>query len=196
MGKQIHLKKVERLFEQSPVADFNSVVRLVGNKGYTKLLISNLLKQKKIQKVGKGVYTKYDERTLAVFAFKPAYLGLQSALSYHGLWEQETVPIILTIRKVRRGVRRIMGGNVVVRTIDPKYFFGFEFVKEGEFYLPYSDVEKTVIDLVVFGISMDDALLRVVRKKVNLVKLHEYLKRYSLVLRVRVEKVLGVRERK
>src|SRR3989344_9138445 len=100
MGKQIHLEKIERLFEKSPVVDFKSIERIIGKNNYAKLLVSNLLKKNKIKKVGKGFYTKYDESSLSVFAFKPAYLGLQSALSFYGLWEQETIPVILTTKKL------------------------------------------------------------------------------------------------
>src|SRR3989344_6885864 len=115
MGKQIYLNKVEELFDKSPVVDFKSIERIVGkskNSSYAKLLLFNLIKNKTIKKIGTGIYTKHNELSLAVFSFKPAYLGLQTALSYHGVWEQETIPIIITIKKVRRGLRGFMGGNV------------------------------------------------------------------------------------
>ena len=92
MGKQIYLKKVSELFEKSPIVDFKSIERIVGKKSkknnYAKLLISNLIKSGKIKKIGKGTYTNLDDVSLAVFYFKPAYIGLQSALSYYGFWEQ------------------------------------------------------------------------------------------------------------
>ncbi|MEK6817145.1 MAG: hypothetical protein AABY09_06010 [Nanoarchaeota archaeon] len=196
MGKQIHLRKVEELFEISPVVDFRSIEMVVkanrrgGN--YAKLLISNLIKQGKIRKVGKGFYTRHDDNSLAVFAFKPAYLGLQSALSFHGLWEQETIPVILTAKKVRRGIRVILGANVLVRNIGRKYFFGFDFLKDGDFYLPYSDLEKTFIDMVVFSMDIGKDVLRRIKKKINKGKLAGYLKRYPENIRARAEKELGM----
>ncbi|MDO8460620.1 MAG: hypothetical protein Q7S74_05900 [Nanoarchaeota archaeon] len=193
MGKQIHLEKIESLFEKSPVVDFKSIERIVGKtkKGsYAKLLVYNLLKKKKIKKIGKGFYTKHDEISLAVFSFKPAYLGLQSALSHHGIWEQETVPVIITIRKVRRGVRSLIGRNVMIRNIDQKYFFGFEHVIEGSFYLPYSDLEKTFIDMIVFNQKFDKETLKNIQKKINKLKLQNYLKKYPLKIRQRVIKLV------
>src|SRR3989338_2148832 len=147
MGKLKH-KGIRELFDKSPVVDFASVNRAV--KGYSKQLIRNLVLQGKAKKLAKGCYTKYDEPSLAVFCFKPAYLGLQDAMSHHELWEQETIPVIITARKVRSGIRQVMGGNVLVRRVFPEYLFGYEPVKEGEFFLPYSDVEKTLIDMVYF----------------------------------------------
>src|SRR3989338_3028184 len=91
MGKQIYLDKIEAIFDKSPLVDFKSLERVIGkakNSNYAKLLVHNLVKKGKIKKIGKGVYTKHNEISLAVFSFKPAYLGLQSALSHYKIWEQ------------------------------------------------------------------------------------------------------------
>lgn len=182
MGKQIHLSKIEKMFEKSPVVDFKSIERVVGtkkNSNYAKLLVSNLIKKGRIKKVGKGRYTKYSESSLAVFVFTPAYLGLQSSLSFHNLWEQETIPVILTTKQVRTGIRKIMDSNILIRKIDRKFFFGFEYVKEGNFYFPYSDIEKTFIDMIIFNQKIDEDVLRQLKKKLNKKRLAEYLKKYS-----------------
>lgn len=193
MGKQIHLENIENLFEKSPVVDFRSIERIVGktkNSSYAKLLVHNLLKKGKIKKIGKGVYTKHDEVSLAVFSFKPAYLGLQSALSYHKIWEQETIPIIITTKRIRRGVRSLMGRNVILRNMAKKYFFGFDYIIEGNFYLPYSDVEKTFIDMVVFNQKIDEKALKNIQKKINKSRLKTYLKKYPIKIRQRVIKLV------
>jgi len=189
MGKQIYLNKVEELFEKSPVVDFKSIERIVGkskNSNYAKLLVSNLLKKLKIKKIGKGVYTRYNEISLAVFSFKPAYLGLQSALSHYGIWEQETIPVIITTKKVRRGIRCLMDSNILIRNIDKNHFFGIEYLREGNFYLPYSDLEKTFIDMVVFNQKIDSGVLKKIKSKIDKQKLLRYLKRYSLKVKNRV----------
>ncbi|MEK6917642.1 MAG: hypothetical protein AABW51_01725 [Nanoarchaeota archaeon] len=192
MGKQIHLEKIEALFEKSPILDFKSLERIIGkskNSNYAKLLVYNLLKKGKIKKIGKGVYTKHNEISLAVFSFKPAYLGLQSALSHYGIWEQETIPVIITTKKVRRGVRSLMGRNILLRNINKKYFFGSDYIEEGNFYLPYSDLEKTFIDMVVFHQKMDKKTLNTIKKKIDKQKLLNYLKKYPLKIRERVMKL-------
>ncbi len=188
MGKQIHLTKVLKLLEKSPVVDFKSIVRIVGKESYAKLLVSNLLKKNVLKKIGKGMYTIHEESSLSVFVYTPSYLGLQSALSYHGLWEQETIPIVLTTRKVRRGVRMVLGSNIMVRNIDTRFFFGFEYVLDGKFYVPYSDIEKTAIDMVVFKVKMDAVLCKVIRKRIDKVKFETYLNRYPRKLQELVKK--------
>lgn len=192
MGKQIHLEKIEQLFEKSPLVTFSSIERIIQDKknrsNYAKLLVSNLLKKGKIKRISKGIYTKHNENTLAVLAFNPAYLGLQSSLSHYGIWKQETIPIILTTKKVRRGIRNIFGTNVLIRNINKKYFFGFEFVKEGNFYLPYSNLEKTLIDLIIFNQNIDTKNLNKIKRLINKKKLNNYLKRYPKKIKNRVEK--------
>jgi predicted transcriptional regulator of viral defense system len=184
MGKQKYMKKVIELFEKSPVVDFGSVSRITRSKQYTKQLIRNLISQEKIKRVTKGYYTLHDDPSIAVFCFKPAYLGLQDALSFHNLSEQETIPIIITSSKVRQGIRRIMGANVLLRRISSKYLFGFEYVNQGNLYLPYSDIEKTFIDMVYFGERIET------KAKLNKEKLRTYLKKYSKRFRDRFNHLL------
>jgi predicted transcriptional regulator of viral defense system len=182
MGKRKY-EKIEELFSKSPVVDFNSVERIVkdnkGKNGYAKLIISNLIKQGKIYRLTKGFYTKENDPSLSVFCFKPAYLGLQSAMSLHRIWEQETIPIVLTTTKTRIGIRNINGANVYIRRIDKNHFFGYETLQDAGYYLPYSDVEKTFIDMCVFRQKITGETLEEFRKRINRVKLEEYLKDYS-----------------
>ena len=193
MGKIKHLDKIEALFEKSPVINFRSIERVTGkgkNSSYAKLLIRNLIKKGKIIQLKKGWYSKHHEIGLAVFCFKQAYLGLQSALSYHGLWEQETMPVILTSARVRIGVRNVAGKNVYVRRISKKYCFGFEYNEDGSFYLPYSTVEKTLIDMAVYRLKITKEVLIKTREIINKSKLKEYLKPYPNKIKKHVMQLL------
>ncbi len=187
MGKEKYLKDIEALFNKSSVVSYSSIERIIKNKKnvkqYVKTLIHNMLKKKKIKRLTKGFYTKIDDNSLAVFCFKPAYLGLQDALSYHNLWEQETIPVIITTRKVRPGIRKILGKNVLIRRIEKKYFFGAEYAKQNNVAIPYSDVEKTFIDMIYFKERIDKLVLNNLRKRINNKKLNSYLKAYKQKIR-------------
>ncbi|MFH1592449.1 MAG: hypothetical protein ABIB47_03730 [Candidatus Woesearchaeota archaeon] len=195
MGKQKYLSDIKNLFKKSPVVSFKSIERIIKNKKrvkqYTKQLIRNLISKNKIKKLAKGYYTSHDEVSFSVFCFKPAYFGLQDALSIYELWEQETIPIIITTRKVRQGIRKILKVNVLIRRITPKYLFGFDYYKDGDFYFPYSDVEKTFIDMVYFKQPLDEEVIKNFRKKINVKKLGAYLKKYPKKFRNRVLLKLG-----
>jgi len=199
MGKHKHIDAINLLFEKSPVVDFRTIERIVESKGkngraksgYAKLLVTNLLRQGKIKKLAKGCYTKHDDNSLAVFCFKSAYLGLQSALSAHNLWEQETIPIIITAKKVRSGMRQVMSGNVLVRRTGNERIFGYELIQEGAFYLPYSDIEKTLIDMVSFKQRIDPKTLKRINRRIDPRKLKDYLGKYPRRIR---DKVMTLRE--
>lgn len=181
MGKQIYQEQVAELFRKSPVVDYKSIGRIVKSRSnseqYAKQLIRNLVLSKKIKRLAKGDYTVYNDTSLAVFCFK-GYLGLQDALSIYNLWEQETIPVIITAKKVRQGIRKIMGSNVLIRRLDKKYLFGFDYIKHENFYLPYSDIEKTFIDLIYFRQKINQETLENIKGKINRVKLEKYLKVY------------------
>ncbi|MBI3032513.1 hypothetical protein HYY69_03495 [Candidatus Woesearchaeota archaeon] len=196
MGKQYYQKQVEALFKKTPVVSFKSIEMIIRartkNKTlYAKQLIRNLLLADKIKTIAKGYYSLYDDPNLLAFCYKPSYLGLQDALSFHNLWEQETIPIIITYQRVRQGIRKVQDINVLVRRLDKKYFFGIEYHQVGDFYFPYSDIEKTFIDMVYFKQKTSKDLLHEFKKRLDSKKVKRYLKQYPHLLRLQVLKLLS-----
>ena len=190
MGKQKYQQQIEQLFSKSPVVNFQSIAKIVSSheqkKQYTKQLVRNLLLKEKIKVLTKGYYTKHNEISFAVFCFQPAYIGLQDALSFHELWEQETIPIIITARKIRTGIRTVQGQNILIHRIDPKYYFGIEHTLQEDAALPYSDLEKTFIDMAYFHQILSREVIAEIKKKIDMKKLKVYLKRYPQMIREQV----------
>ena len=190
MGKDKYMKDIENLFKKSPLVTYDSIERLIKNKKqvnqYTKQLIRNLILKGEIRRLAKGCYTAHHDASLSVFCFKPSYLGLQDALSLYELWEQETIPVVITTRKVRQGIRNILGINVLIRRIKKKYLFGFDYVKQGDFYFPYSDLEKTFIDMVYYNENLSKEAKKNIIKKINIKRLGMYLKVYPKRFRKKV----------
>ena len=193
MGKIKYIDKIRKFFKESPIVSIASLKKFIRKKdnSYIYLIINNLLKKGEIKRITKGYYTIHEDPSLVVFCFKPAYLGLQDALSAHNLWEQETNPVMITSRKVRRGVRKVFSQNIVLKNIDSKYFFGFNYEKQGDFYFPYSDIEKTFIDMVYFKQYLDKETKTNIIKKLNRKKLNSYLKTYPNRFRKRVLNLLN-----
>lgn len=190
MGKQKHLSKILDLFEKSPVVSHSTIQKQVHDKGYAKQIVHSLIRKGSIKRLAKGYYTMHDNPQLIAFCLKPAYFGLQDALSLHNLWEQETIPVLVTSRKVRAGMRKVMGVNVLVRRIEKKYMFGFEHMQDGESYLPYSDVEKTLIDMVHFRERPTEEAITNIRININRRKLDQYLQHYGTQTRKSVLSLL------
>jgi predicted transcriptional regulator of viral defense system len=189
MGKIIHINKIREFIKSVPVFRVRDIELLVGNRNYAHLILHKLTKKGEIKRVVKGWYSLYDDPIVSVFCFKPAYVGLQEALSLHNLWEQETNVVIITTKKVRVGIREILGNNVILRTIEPKYFFGFDLIKYENFFVPVSDIEKTLIDFVYFKESLARETLREIIKRIDKQKLIEYLKKYPSKFRQKVRKL-------
>ena len=178
MGKIKYLNDIMEFFEKSAVVTTRDIKLYLKQRSYSYLLLSNLVKQGRIKRLTKGYFTIHDDPVLSVFCFRPAYLGLQEALSIHNLWEQETNVVVVTTRKVRIGVHKILGSNVLVHRINPKYFFGITFVKYRDFFVPVSDIEKTLIDLIYFKQPLSKEKILEIKRKANGLKLKEYLKHY------------------
>jgi predicted transcriptional regulator of viral defense system len=185
MGKVKYIRDIREFFKKSPIVDINSLKRFINrkDKSYINLLISNLVKRKEIKKITKGFYTIHEDPSLVVFCFNPSYLGIQNALSFHNLWEQETNPAVLTVRNVRTGLRKVFDRNVIIKRLPAEYFFGFDYYEDGDFYLPYSDIEKTFIDMVYFKEYIDKEVIKEFRKKIDKKKLKSYLRKYPIKFR-------------
>jgi predicted transcriptional regulator of viral defense system len=178
MGSKVHIDVVRRFAASTPVFKARDVELLVGERRYALLMLHNMSKRGEVHRVTRGWYSALDDPVVSVFALGPAYLGLQDALSLRGLWEQETNVVVVTSGKAKPGTRVVMGSRVVVHRIDPKYFFGFDYLPYEGFRIPVSDVEKTLIDLVYFGESPGGDLLKELAQHADRKVLAGYLNRY------------------
>jgi predicted transcriptional regulator of viral defense system len=136
----------------------------------------------KVYSITKGVYTFNKDEMVSGFGYAPFYYGLLSALTIRDLWTQNSRPVVMTIKRVRKSRVKIFDDKndaVFLHHIPVKYFFGFDIIKYGRFMLPVSDPEKTIIDLFYYRTRLApqnyDGLLRAVKRS----KLTEYLKRYD-----------------
>lgn len=174
-----HMKEVMDFLKRSLVVSSRDIALIVKNKNYAYLLARNLIKRGVMKRIVKGFYSLHEDPVIAVFCFKPSYIGLQEALSLHNLWEQETSTVVITAKRVRPGVRKVFGSNVILHRLSPKYLFGYELMEYGNFHIPVSDIEKTLIDLIYFNEVPDKKVLTRIKKKIDHKKLEKYLKPYS-----------------
>ena len=180
------------IFTSRDVALHFSQKKLGG--AYRNLLLHNLMRRGEIRQVKKGSYTFGDDIACVAFAYSPSYYGLQDALSIHGLWEQETNPVVLTSRRVRQGLRQFEGRNYLVRRISRKMFFGFAQMKHGGMFIPVSDIEKTLIDFFHFRERLGPEALGEIKKRMDRKKLDGYLKKCPRKLRITVMGALACPE--
>ena len=187
-----YMKEIERQFKsyRYPVFKSYELETFGVGKKYKKRLIHLMLSNSRINRITKGVYTFHKDVDVVGFAFSPFYYGMEDALSIRGISEQGTNPIIVTTRNVRQGKRSFIGRNYIVRRIPEEHFFGYGMLKHGDFWVPVSDVEKTVIDLVYFDHHITEEHWSEIIKLLDSKKLNEYLQRYKIVFREKVHKML------
>jgi len=176
-----YINAVREHFAFRPVFRIQDVKVLLNKQGpsdaYIYLLVHNLAKCGEIKRLTRGIYTFRKEAEVTGFAFSPFYYGLQDALSFRKLWEQETNSIVITPRRVRSGQRTIGGARTIVRRIDRRMFFGFDTIRFHDLYLPVSDVEKTLIDFLYFREPLRKDVLETMRGQIRKDVLKSYLKR-------------------
>lgn len=153
------------------------------SNGYLDLLLHNLVRDNKIVRITNGVYSFNKDLMYSVFAYSPAYYGLQEALSLRNLHAQETNPIIITPNKIKPGLRTIQGSNVILRRISRKYSFGTEYIRYYDIDIPVSDYEKTIIDFVYYNEPLSKDVIYELKKKIDKSKLHNYLLKYPKKIR-------------
>lgn len=146
---------------------------------YLKILINQLIKNKEIKHITRGVYTFHDDIAVVGFAFRPFYYGLEDALTYWNLWTQATNPIVMTTNGVREGIRKFEDANYSVNRIDPKLFFGFNFIKHYDMWIPVSDLEKTMLDLLYYKCDLRKDVMEKLLNLIDRNKLEMYLKFYN-----------------
>ncbi len=194
MGKTKYLKEFREHFKYRSYFSIKEAEMFLNQHGagreYARLALHNLEKRGEIKRLKRGYYSFNDNLDTIGFLFEPFYYGLQEALSLHDLWEQETNPVIITTRKVRSGVRAILGRNVVIRHIQRKMFFGYEAKRIGNSFLPVSDMEKTLIDFVYFKVAIPKDILEEMKKRLDGNKLQRYLQKLDKSLRIKVNNLL------
>lgn len=185
-----HFKKTQ-LFSFRDAERF--LVKSGASREYTKLFVHNMLKKGEIFKIGKGYYTFFDNESVVGFAYAPFYYGLEYALTIQKIWTQMPNPVVITTRKVAPGSRTMGRSKVIIHRISKGMFFGFEYVDYSNLFVPVSDVEKTLIDLVYFRKRVSDEEMKLILERIDKRKLSAYLKKCNERLRSAVRGVLSRR---
>jgi predicted transcriptional regulator of viral defense system len=163
------------------ISDVKSALKGQGiSEGYVRLMLHNLKERGEIKTITKGIYSFHDDIAIVGFAFQPFYYGLECALSIRGISEQGTNIVVMTPRNVRAGMRNFGGRNYRVQRLDKRMMFGFDLMKYGNFWVPVSDLEKTIIDMLYFRDYISEELWKELIARINLNKLKLYLTNYNI----------------
>jgi predicted transcriptional regulator of viral defense system len=186
--KEFENKFKERIFSTRDLRIF--LKQMGASENYVSLFLNNNIKKGRIVRLKKGVYSFSSNIENIEKAFSPSYHALQDALSIHGLWTQQTIPVLVTPKKIRSGERQVLGSKILIRRINRKMFFGFEEKKYFGSWVSVSDLEKTLIDFYYYNEPLDKKVISKIIKKINSKKLLQYLKQTNKRTEEKVKKIL------
>jgi predicted transcriptional regulator of viral defense system len=185
-----YMKLFRQKFREYPVFSIKDaklfLEKMDSTRTYTYTVIHNLLESEEIKKITRGMYTFHEDIAVVGFAFSPFYYGLQDALSWRNIWEQEVAPVVVTPRKVRTGLRSFLGRNYLVRHIQRGMFFGLDSIRQDPYWIPVSDPEKTLIDFVYYNERIPEPALKELIDIVRIGVLNDYLEHVPRSLARRV----------
>ena len=164
--------------------------RLGASEGYSRLLLHNLVKARKLERLSKGVYTFSRNEAVSGFAFRPFYYGAEYAMTIRKIWTQQSIPTIFTKSKANPGIRTVAGIKVLIRRIAPSAFFGFEFLKYSGIFVPVAVPEKIILDLLYFRIRVDEETFSNLMDLVDVETLVSYASRLGSFYVRRIENII------
>lgn len=136
---------VKEHFSKTPVFTLSDLTQIIPNRVYAKKFICRMVREKKVKRIRKNLYTFSDDPFLvATFILKPSYISSVSALSYHHKITQIPKEVFCFTSKPTRNyffTERINFHHT-------KYFFGFDMKNYHGCNIPVATPEKALIDSI------------------------------------------------
>ena len=179
-----YVSEFRKYFAKEKTFSFNDALMLLRHLGssdaYAKLFVHQMIKKGEVKRVGKGIYTFSNDDAIVGFAFSPFYYGLEHALTIRKLWTQVSDPVIITKAGAKPGVRQAMGRRIIVHRIASGAFFGYEYLKYSGIFVPVSNLEKTLVDFVYYGIGIGNGEIRKLVRQADRKRLISYSKKMGV----------------
>ncbi len=153
------------------------LVKLGSSAEYSRLLLHNLVRSRRLFRIKKGFYTFSKDENVMGFAFRPFYYGMEYALTLRKVWTQQANPVIITTSKANTGVRDILLAKAVIHRINSRAFFGFEYLNYSGLFVPVSLPEKILLDFLYFEVNIDFTTQMTLVKDSNRVTLRSFASR-------------------
>ncbi len=177
-----YIRSIRKFFKRmdKPAFSFYEVLNIDIPKNYAKVLLHNMVKRNEIYRIRKGWYTFHADPIVFIFTLPPntSYYGLGFAAYLYGVWDQVANPEILTYvapRKIRVGTYYFLDTPIIVRRISKRMFYGYDFLKYKEWFIPVSCPEKILIDMVYYNYPFIEEILKELIEKIDFTKLNRLL---------------------
>jgi predicted transcriptional regulator of viral defense system len=136
------IRKIEPGFHRTRLSEWQ-------NKGY-------------IKKIIKEYYifsdTEINEKVLFLIAqniYRPSYVSLESALSYHGLIPEGVFSVTSVTSKKSQNLETAVG-NFIYKSVKPELMFGYELIESVVGKIKMADPEKAILDYLYLNSDMKE----------------------------------------
>lgn len=137
--------------QERAVFSLNELSRIIGKpKAISVVYASRMLKKGLLFKIEKNKFSTSEDIfvTASQLAF-PSYIGLSSSLYLQNLLSQVINSVyVLSPKQVKN--KKILGTKVIFVKISPKLMFGYKKIKKENSFIFISDLEKTIIDCLLY----------------------------------------------
>lgn len=148
------------------------------NKNTLYTTLSRWQKKEYIHRIRKGWYstTPLENKFLIQTTYPNTYIGLQSAIEYHGQTTQRYNTLDLITKEAKK-TQNVLTYTVAFHTT--KHHFGYHKEHIGTQEIFVSNIEKTVIDLIQFShkipLETTETFIKKIKEQINKERLKDYL---------------------
>lgn len=150
----------DAIVEYGTVVTFNQLQQFFNkNVEYTRKRISRLVEQGWLTRIKKGLFAisdlstrgtlSIDQRVVVNFLVQNAYISFESALHYHGVYDQ-LLSGISAISLERHKKRTVRGYKYQFIYTQEKYYYGWDIHEIDGRETKIASIEKALIDLIQF----------------------------------------------
>jgi len=176
----MNLYKIKQLLDEKEKAVFNlnEIARIIGKpKNITSVYLNRMCNKNLLFKIEKNKFSKTkDVFIIASQIISPSYLGLTSSLYLQNEFSQIINKVYVLTSKQKKKLN-ILDMEIIFIKIKPSLVFGYKKVKKENSYIFISDIEKTLIDSILYHIRITN-ILEII-KKTDIEKLLNYTKKIN-----------------
>jgi len=136
--------------KEKAVFSLNEIARIIEKpKNLAAVYLNRMHKKGLLFKIEKNKFSKTkDIFIIASQLISPCYLGLNSSLYLHNEFSQVINQLDIITSKQKKKIN-VFGAEIRFIKINPNFMFGYEKIKKENSFIFMSNLEKTIIDILL-----------------------------------------------
>ena len=162
--------------KEKAVFNLNEIARIIGKPNkISSVYINRMFKKNLLFKIEKNkISTTDDPFIIASQLVFPSYIGLTTSLYLQNFLQQVINKLYILTPKQKKK-KTILETEMIFVKIKPKLMFGYKKIKKEKSFILISDIEKTIIDCILYERYCKISNILSILKKADIKKLEHYL---------------------